>query len=86
LVAIVVGVESDLLAANAAVLVDPGEGIGHGLAVGKSDVGGRTGIVGELSDRDLGLRGGGNAADQKRQRGRAQERLDRHLCFPPVIR
>ena len=81
LIAVVVGVDVELLAADAAVLVDPGEGVGDALSVGRADVGRAAGIIREMADRDLGLRRRGSAADQQRERNRAQKGFHRHGVF-----
>ena len=73
LVAVVVAVDVELLAADAAVLVDPGEGVGDGLAIGRADVGRAAGEVLEMADRDLRLRADRRAGDHKRQRNGAQK-------------
>ena len=71
LIAIVIRIHVELLAADAAVLVDPGERVCNCLPVGRADVRGAARIIGQMADRDLGLRG-------RRQRRRAAARAKRN--------
>ncbi len=64
LIAVIVAVDVELLAADAAVLVDPGEGVGDALAVGRADVGGAAGEILEMADRDLRLRADRRAGNE----------------------
>ena len=66
LIAVVVGVDVELLAADAAVLVDPGEGVGDALAIGRADVGRAAGI-----DRRDGRSRSGPARWPRRRRAAA---------------
>ena len=66
LVAVVDGVEVDLCAIHAALLVDPADGVGGALAVRHADVRGGARIVRKLSDGDLRVRG--RCREQHRQR------------------
>ncbi|GCC48883.1 hypothetical protein chiPu_0033303, partial [Chiloscyllium punctatum] len=68
------------------VLVDPGEGVGDALAIGRADVGSAAREVLQMADGDLRLRGAGGAADQQRERDRAQKGSNRHFCFLLLIR
>ena len=56
LIAVIVGVDVELLAADAAILVDPGEGVRDALPIGRADVRRAAGIIREMADGDLGLR------------------------------
>ena len=78
LIAVIVGIDIELLAADAAVLVDPGKGVRDALSVGRSDVRRAAGIIGEMADRDLGLRRRRGAAEQQRQRNGAQKGFHGH--------
>ena len=78
LIAVVDGIDVDLGAVDAAVLVDPGVGVGDALSEGRSDVGRRAGIIGEIAERDRRLGHGGRdggCRQQQRQRGGAREEL-----------
>src|SRR5581483_1701664 len=81
LVAVVVAVDVELLAADAAVLVDPGEGVDDALAVGRTDVGGAAREILEMADRDLRLCAHRSGCDDERERCRAQKRLQFHWSF-----
>ena len=85
LVAVVVAVDVELLAADSAVLVDPGQGVRDALPIGRADVRRAARQILEVADRDLGLCRDRSAADQKRQRNRAQKGFHLHGSFPPVI-
>src|SRR5262249_20648925 len=75
----------ELLAVDAAILVDPGEGVDHRLPIGRADVRRAAGEILKMADRDLGLRARRCAADRKYKRNRAQKGFCRHGCFPPAI-
>ncbi len=66
LIAVVDRIDVDLGAVDAAVLVDPGIGVGDALSERSSDVRGRARIVGQMPQRDRGLRAGCRAAEQQR--------------------
>ncbi len=84
LIAVVVGVDGHGLAADAAVLVHPCEGIDFTLAERNADVGRAARIIGQMADGDLRLRCAGHAAQQQRGRCGTQQFLDGHNHDPPV--
>src|SRR5207249_8381560 len=84
LIAVIYGVELDLGAADAAVLVDPRIGVRDTLSERRSDVRGRTRIVGEMPQRDRRLGRCRGATEQQSERGCAQQSLHRHGHSPPV--
>ncbi|OIQ70616.1 hypothetical protein GALL_477700 [mine drainage metagenome] len=78
LVAIVVAVDVQLLAADAAVLVDPGERVRDALSIGRTNVGCSARQILKVADGDLGLRRGRGAAEQQRQRDGAKQGFHGH--------
>ena len=81
LIAVIVAVDIELLAADAAVLVDPGEGVRDALSVGRADVGRAARQVFKMADRDLGLCCRRSSAEQQRERNGTEQGFHVHGQF-----
>jgi hypothetical protein len=83
LVAVVDGVDIELLAVDAALLVDPGERIGDALPEWDADVGRGAAEIRQVADGDLRLGRAGSRSEKQRQRGAPQNTPVGHR-FPPL--